>query len=189
MTRTAAVHALPSSLGIDRPEAATGFFLGPAEILTVAPNQVGVKLGDGRVVSALLALAFVYQPAQGDQALVVGDGAAHYVIGILSGSGKTTLELPGEVDIVAKGKLRLMSEESVEIKAPTVKLAASTLDVLAGAVVQRFRSLRQRVSELASLHAGASHTVVEGSSYAQSKSATILTEDKVTINGREVHLG
>ena len=188
MTRSAAVVSLPSPR-LDRAQAPAGFVLGPAEVLTVAPHEIGVRLGNGDVVSALLALAFVYEPAVGDTALVVGDGSAHYVIGILVGSGKTRLELPGHVDIHAQGTLRLSSEQAVEIKAPTVKVATGSLDLLAGAVVQRFRSLRQRVTELASLHAGSSHTLVEGSSYAQSKSATILTEDKVTINGREVHLG
>jgi hypothetical protein len=187
MNRAANVQSLPSPR-LDRREAAGSFYLGPAEVLTVAPDQLGVKLR-GEVVPAQMALAFVYEPAVGDTALVVGDGTAHYVIGILNGSGKTRLELPGDVNIHAQGTLRLSSEKEVEIKAPTVKVATNGLDLLAGAVVQRFRSLRQRVTDLVSLHAGSSHTLVEGSSYAQSKSATILTEEKVTINGREVHLG
>lgn len=177
------------ALRFDRQAAPEGFCLGPAEVLTVAPNEVGVKLASGAVVCARLALAFLYEPAIGDSALVVGDGQGHYVIGILSGSGKTTLDLPGDVELKAQGKLRLSSQEAVEIQAPVVKVAANKLETLAGAVVERFRSLRQRVSELASVHVGESHTVVEGRSHAQSKSATILTQEKVTINGREVHLG
>jgi hypothetical protein len=31
--------------------------------------------------------------------------------------------------------------------------------------------------------------VVEGATFAQSKSATILTEQNVTINGKEIYLG
>ena len=50
-------------------------------------------------------------------------------------------------------------------------------------------SLRQRVAELLSVHAGAAHAVVDGSSVAQAKSTTILSEEKVTINGKAVHLG
>jgi hypothetical protein len=30
---------------------------------------------------------------------------------------------------------------------------------------------------------------VDGASFTQSKSATILTEEKVTINGKAIHLG
>lgn len=169
--------------------AAPGVRLGPGEVVAVAADHVDVRLATGEVVPALLALAFLYQPVVGDSALVAGEPGAHYVIGILRGAGRTTLDLPGDVDLRAQGKLRLLSSESIELRAPTVKIASTKLDLLAGAVVQRFQSLRQRVTELVSLHAGESHTVVEGSSHAQSKRATILTQEKVTINGREVHLG
>ena len=182
MTRATAIK-------IDRPLSEPKFCMGPAEILTVSADQVGVKLGSGEVARAKLALAFVYQPAIGDSALVVGDGSAYYVIGILSGSGKTTLDLPGDVDIRAEGKLRLLSNEAVEINAPTVKLAAGKVEMLAGAVVQSFRSLRLRVAELVSTHAGEAHTVIAGASRTQSKSAAIVAQEKVSINGREVHLG
>jgi hypothetical protein len=172
------------------PESARGTFsLGPAEVRSTSLPYVAVALADGRCVEAQLALAYPYQPVPGDVALVVGDGAAHYVIGILRGSGRTVVDLPGDVDFRARGKLRFLSDEAVAIEAPSISLEAGKLSMLAGAVAQRFRSLRQRVVELASLHAGETHTVVEGSSHAQSKSATILTQEKVSINGREVHLG
>jgi len=51
------------------------------------------------------------------------------------------------------------------------------------------QELRRHVRDLLSLRAGKSHTVVDGSSFSQSKSATILTEEKVTINGKEIFLG
>ena len=47
----------------------------------------------------------------------------------------------------------------------------------------------QRVTEMLSVHAGSSHTLVDGASHAQSTSATILTKETVTINGNEIHLG
>ncbi len=175
-------------LKLEKP-AQEGLVLGPAEIVEVTPASVRARLSSGDVVGAELALAFTYQPAIGDVALVVGDGRSHYVIGILKGSGKTTLDLPGDVDLRASGKLRLLSDQAVEIAAPTVSLASRKLDMIAGAVAQRFKTVRQRVTELLSVHAGEQHTIVEGSAHSQSKRASILTEDKVTINGREVHLG
>lgn len=178
-----------AALRLDRTSPQGNVSLGPAEVLTVAPDHVTVRLGSGEVARAQVALAFTYEPAVGDLALVAGDGAAHYVIGILNGSGKTTLDLPGDVDLRAQGKLRLRSEAGVEIQAPKISLEARSLELLAGAVVERFRSLRQRISELYSVQAGEQHTVVEGSSRTQAKSAAILSEEKVTINGREVHLG
>ena len=178
-----------AALRLDRHAPQGAVSLGPAEVVTVAADHVTVRLRSSEVVRAQVALAFTYEPAIGDLALVAGDSEAHYVIGILNGSGKTTLDLPGDVDLRAQGKLRLRSEQAVEIQAPKITVEARNLEMLAGAVVERFRSLRQRVTELVSLHAGEQHTVVEGASRTQSKSAAILTEEKVTLNGREVHLG
>jgi hypothetical protein len=87
------------------------------------------------------------------------------------------------------GVLRLAGEKGVAIDAPEIAMTSSKLRVIAGAVVQSFQSLRQRVSELLSVQAGQSHTIVEGTSHAQSKSATIVTEENVSINGKEIHLG
>jgi hypothetical protein len=180
-----AAHILPIDVAKER----AGFHLGPAEVISATLPRISVKLAGGRIVEAELALAFPYQPVPGDMALVIGDGSAHYVIGVLRGSGRTLVDLPGDVDIRASGKLRLSGDAGVEIQSPSVSIEAGKLSLLAGAVVHRFRSLRQRVVELVSLHAGATHTVVEGSTHAQSKTATILTQEKVSINGREVHLG
>lgn len=180
-----AAHVLP----IDPKSAGPEFFLGPAEVVDAALPRISVKLTGGKLVQAELALAFPYRPAPGDVALVIGHGGAHYVIGVLRGSGQTIVDLPGDADIRAQGKLRLSADEGVEIQSKTVSIEAGKLSLLAGAVVNRFQSLRQRVVELVSLHAGATHTVVEGSTHAQSKSASIVTQEKVSINGREVHLG
>ena len=95
----------------------------------MSPHEVEVRLRDGALVPARLALGYRYEPA--------------------------------------RGKLRM----------------------IAGAAVQRFTSLCQRVTDLLSVQAGESQTVVEGTSYAQAKSATILTEDKVSINGKSIYLG
>ena len=63
------------------------------------------------------------------------------------------------------------------------------LQVIAEAAVQRFSSLCQRVTELFSLHAGERHTVVDGTSHEQAKSAAIVTEEKMSINGKAIYLG
>ena len=39
------------------------------------------------------------------------------------------------------------------------------------------------------VQAGESHTHVDGQAFSKSKSATILTEDVVTVNGKQVRLG
>lgn len=165
-------------------------YLGAAEVILALPHELSARLPDGAVVRARLALAFPYEPQEGDEILVIGRGREHYVIGVLRGAGRTTLALEGDVELRARGGvLRLSSDQAVEVAAPEVKMTAGKLQVLAGAVAQTFASLRQTVTELLSVRAGQSHTVVAGSSFAQSKRATVLSEEKMTLNGKEIYLG
>jgi hypothetical protein len=164
--------------------------LGPAEIVRVSPHEVEVRLKNGALARARLAIGYPYDPREGDVVLVIGDAEGCYVIGVLHGTGRSVLELPGDVDLRAVGGvLRLSGDKGVEVDAPDVSIRAGKLQVIAGAAVQRFASLCQRVADLLSVQAGQRHTVIEGSSHEQSKSATILTEEKVTINGKAIYLG
>jgi hypothetical protein len=164
--------------------------LGPAVVVAAPPGRWTVRLADGREVPARVALAQPYEARPGDEVLVIGNAAGHYVIGVLVGAGRTSLELPGDVTLRAVGgTLRLEGDVGVEIAAPEARVRASKLEVLAGSVVETFVSLRQRVAELWSVRAGEAHTLVEGASHTQAKSATILSEKTVTINGKAVHLG
>jgi hypothetical protein len=175
----------------DRTEAdKAALYLGPAEIVDLSPGTITVRLPSGARVEARPALGFGYEPAVGDVVLVISQGEGSYVIGVLEGTGKTTLALPGDVDLRAVGGvLRLRGDKGIEVDAPELELRAGKLRMLAGAVVQRFSSLRQQVRDLLSVHAGESHQVVDGAAYSQSKSATLLTEEKVSINGKEIFLG
>lgn len=164
-------------------------YLGPADVTEVRPCEVEVRLGGGALVQARLALAFTYEPQPGDEVLVIGNTDGHYVIGVLHGTGKAVLSFPGDVDVRSEGVLNLSARKGVRLEAPEVEVQAGKLRVLAGALVQKLTSLRQHVSELYSVRAGQAHTVVDGASFTQSKSATILTEEKVTINGKAIHLG
>ena len=174
--------------------------LGPAEVLEpgegVDPRRaVDVRLGsafgpEGQVVRARMATPLPYEPCAGDTVLVIGDAAGHYVIGVLDGRGRTVLELHGDVDLRALGgTLSLQSDRAVRIDAPEVEVLARKLRTVADAVVSTMGSLRQRIASLYSVHAQQIHTVADGTSVAQARSTTILSEDKVTINGKAVHLG
>lgn len=184
-----------AAMRILEPQAAAqkALYLGPATVQESQGRELSVALAEpsalGEVVTAKLALAFPYEAQPGDVVLVVGDGSRHFVIGVIEGSGATTFELPGDVELRARGKLRLASDEAVAIDAPRVHIETGSLRVLAGAVVERFQSLRQRVVELVSSHVGESHTVVEGTQVTQAKASSLVTQEKVSINGREIHLG
>jgi hypothetical protein len=47
----------------------------------------------------------------------------------------------------------------------------------------------QRVTTLLSVHAKESHTAVDESSITKAKNAAILTEEAMSINGKQIHLG
>jgi hypothetical protein len=176
-----ASHATPVGSACD--------YLGPARVLGGGPTQIDVELSPGRAVSAKLALAFPYAWRADDTVLVIGGPAGHYVIGVLQGAGASVVDVPGDLELRAGGQLRLTAERGVCIEAPVVEMRSAKLNVLADAVVHTFTSLRQRVRELLSVQAGSTHTVVEQTAYSQAESVTMLTKDKMTLNGKAIHLG
>ncbi len=165
-------------------------YLGPAEVTAVRPQELDLLLPSGSRVTALMALGYRYEASVEDVVLVIGNPSGHYVIGVLHGTGKTVFAAPGDVEVRAvDGVLRLTGDRGVELDGPDVSVRAGKLRMLADVVSQTFTSLRQHVRELLSVRAGTTHKVVEGAVYSQAKSATLLTEGKVAINGKEIHLG
>lgn len=165
-------------------------FLGPARVVEVAGATVIVDLRPGRVVSAIMALAFPYVPSVDDVLLVIGRGEEHYVIGVIKGSGKTSLAFQGDVDLSASaGVLTLSSDKAVKLSGPEVQVQARELRAYAGEVIGKFTSVVQRVAESLHLRAGSTQTVVRDSAVTTAKTATILTEETMTINGQAIHLG
>ena len=167
-------------------------YLGPAEVVEITDEGVRARLPGhgGAVVTATLALALPYAPVIGDLLLFIGKGEQFYAIGVLRGAGKTSLRLQGDVDLHAEGgALHLSADKGVVIQAPEVDIETGRLRTVASVVVEKCTSFYQRVSALLSVHAGQSHTVVDEASFSRSKSAAILTEETVTINGKQIHLG
>jgi hypothetical protein len=176
-------------LRIDAKAAGQDIHLGPAEVKRVSPHELEVRLLQGENVLARLALGYAYEAQPGDQVLVIGNADGFWVIGVVHTTGRAVISFPGDAEVRAGGVLTLAGDNGVAVTGPQVEVQAGKLRAIASEVVSSFQSLRQRVSELFSMHAGQTHTVVEGSSHTQAKSATILTEGKVAINGKEVHLG
>jgi hypothetical protein len=168
---------------------AAALYLGPATVERVSAGTLVLSLRDGREVEARTALAFAYQPAVGDAVLALGTDE-HYVVGVLSCRGQATLAFPGDLEVRAVGgRLRLSGDEGVAVTGPSLQISVGKLELVARAVMERFVSLTQRVSDLLSVQAGKSHTVVEGTSYQQAENATLLVREKVSINGKAIHLG
>jgi len=174
----------------DVPEPRRDDYLGPGRVLAVEPHAIEVEIRDGERAWARMALAFPYAPVPGDELLILGKGDDHYVIGVLHGTGRTALSFQGAVDLRAEGgPLTLSSDRGVAIRGPELEIEAGKLRMVAGAVVQKFTSLYQRVRDTLGVRAGQAHTVVDDRSFMTAKNASIVTEEAMTINGSEIHLG
>lgn len=185
MSQVARLHRIASE---PSPSAAP-LQLGPAEVLETSVLGVRVRFESGEEREARLALAFRYEPAVGDSVLTIADGNTCWVIGVIAGTGKGVIAFPGDLDIQAGGRLALSGQAGVEIDTPKLEVRAGKLEMFARSVSQRFENLRQHVVELLSVQAGRTHTTVEGASVTSAESSTLLTKDKVTINGKAIHLG
>jgi hypothetical protein len=163
--------------------------LGPAEVCSFAGNEVELKLPDGRRRQAQLALAFSYSPAAGDTVLAIGNDDGAWVIGVLASEGCASLSFPGDMHIEAAGELCVRGAKGVRIEGPQLSVEVGRLEMAARAVSQRFEQLTQRVSDLLSVRAGQTHTIVHGASFTRAESSTLLTKEKVSINGKSIHLG
>jgi Protein of unknown function (DUF3540) len=165
-------------------------YLGPARVEAVAGSAVTVELPGGASARATMALAFPYRPAQGDTLLVVGREGALYVIGVLEGKGETVLAFAGGVELRAQGgPLRLTSDQAVEVQAPEVGVDAGSLRLFAESAVEKLGTLYQHVRGLLRARAGEAETIVDEGTLTRAKTATILTEDAMTINGKQIRLG
>ncbi|HEY1692684.1 MAG TPA: DUF3540 domain-containing protein [Polyangiaceae bacterium] len=165
-------------------------YLGPARVTAVSPHEVVVALPDGGTAHAGLAFTLPYTPAVGDVLLVIGRGAANYAIGVIEGRGQTKLSFEGDVELEStNGTVRLAGARGVEVRAPSFEVHTDALRMFAREVAQTFDSLRQRVRSVLRVHAGEVQTLVDGGTYTQSKTAAILADEAVTVNGREIHLG
>jgi hypothetical protein len=165
-------------------------YLGPALVNAVSVGEVVVSLPDGDQRRAVLAFALPYAPVVGDTLLVIGRGLKYYAIGVLQGSGQTDLSFQGNVQLRSvNGKLSLSGDRGVEIRGPELDVLTGALRTIAHDVFQSFHSVCQQVTSLLRVQAGETQTLVAGGTYTQSKTADILTEEAVTVKGREIHIG
>jgi len=165
-------------------------YLGPAHVVVASGRGLSIELPSGQTVAATLAVAFPYEPETGDVLLVIARGASYYGIGVLHGTGRTHLTFPGDVDIRSEGgTVRISGEKGVAIVGPELDVRVGAVRMLADSLTQRFASVYQRVTSLLSVHANEVHTSVDESTITRAKNAAILTEETMSINGKQIHLG
>ncbi len=171
-------------------EALGGRYLGPASVTQVAPALLEAKLPTGEIVRPRLALAYPFVPAAGDTLLVIGQADRYFVIGVLESTGRTELRFRGDVDLRAvDGTLELHGERGVSLQGEQIDIRTKKLAVVADKVTEAFGTVFTRVKALLSVHSGESDTVVQGEWSSRSERASITSQEVVSVNGKEVHLG
>lgn len=163
--------------------------LGPALVLGIEGTRLRVQR-EGREVDAVNALAFPYRPVAGDMVLVIAQDDARYVIGVLQGRGDSAFTFPADVSLRAPhGSITLGAGRGIELQAPTVKVTAGRLELLARTAVEKFTQAARWVKELFQLRAGRTHTVVQGDAFERAQARHIRAAKDVRVNGERIHLG
>lgn len=164
--------------------------VGPARVVEAGPSWVLVECaGRGAAERAELAFSMPYEPAVGDLLVVLGKPGSLYAVGVLRGTGKTILAVEGDLDVAASGSLRLRGGMGVAIEGRDVSIEAGRMETTAKTVVEVVGSFVQRVSGLFSQQARDVHVHAEQSVVTRGKNATILTEESVVVNGKQLFLG
>ena len=165
-------------------------YMGPARVVEARPGLVVARRSDGVQVDVTMALAFAYEPCERDVLLLISGSRGNFAIGVLDGKGKANLAIEGDVSLHAVGgRLSLKADRGVELLSPEVTIVSDKMKVIATSAMHKVSSLYQHVRELWSMKADKAHVAVKDDYFQRSKSATVLTEEVVTINGKQIHLG
>ena len=169
----------------------TGLHLGPATVSRAAGRRVQLRReGQEAEEWADLALAFPYQPAPGDVVLVVAQEERAYVIGVLQGKGPSVLAFPGDVTLSApRGAVHIDAAKGVTVNAPSVEMRAETIELEATTLTQRIESAFHWVKDLLQVRAGRSRTVVDGTSHQLAERTFIRSEKETKVDGEKIYLG
>lgn len=142
----------------------TTTYFGPAVAMgPAAEGRVRVRMPDGDVVSATMALAVPYVPAAGDELLL----ASTYVIGVIRSTGPATIRYAGDVRIESEGTVTIRARRLIERVADAFCWATGLFQVKA----RRVRSVA--TNEL----------------LMKSHRAHLKSDADFSINGRTIHLG
>lgn len=175
-------------------------YLGPGRVLEVSPRGVLVRLEgadsaeatgpEGPQVLAALGFACPYQPAPGDELLIMGRSEHYYAVGVLSGANPGGLHFEGDLDLRAVGgTLTLSGDEGVEVEGQRITLRADALRTFAGSLSEKADEAYRWVKGLTTLRAGESRRVIEGEDYNQSHDSIHLAKGTVKIDGHQIHMG
>ena len=167
----------------------TDTYLGPATVADVAEGRVCVALPEGTRMWALSALGYPYQPSEGDTVLAVSRAEDCYIIGVLKATGPMCFAAPGDLELQAVGRTTLTAGEQVQVTSPTVRIAATRLEMFAQSVVETFGSAARWVKKTLHLRAGKVRNRVDGECSTRAGRITERAKGEVKIDGRKINLG
>lgn len=159
----------------------------PATVLEIRDGRLLLQLPQ-RQATAALALAYPYAPAVGDVVLAIGDEDV-YVIGVIAGRGKTRFEAPADLELHARGALRLSSDDAVEVRAPQVQVKADKLEFVAREAFERFVNVYRWAKGVVQNSAQRIRTLVSGPLTVQAQDIVEQAENEVRIDGKHINLG
>jgi hypothetical protein len=109
---------------------------------------------------------------------------------VLQGKGPSVLAFPGDVTLSApRGAVNIDAAKGVTVNAPSVEMRAETIELEATTLTQRIESAFQWVKDLLQVRAGRSRTVVEGSSHQLAERTFIRSEKETKVDGEKIYLG
>lgn len=153
-------------------------------------GRVCLRLEDGTVVWARMALAVPICPAVGDELLVIGQPDRHFVIGVLHAHGPTAIAYPHGLELsTGTGPLRVQNQAAVEIDTPTLNARAGRIEIAAEVMWQRLTHCFQWVRDLMQSRLGRRRTAIETTSVERAGTIITKADDTVKIDAPTIHLG
>jgi len=163
--------------------------IAPATVIETDNKRLLLEVHGQRHWS-VMALAYRYEAVPGDKVLVANDGETCYVIGVLEGRGNIAVVAPGNIEFRAPhGRIDMVASEGIEVRSNRVRVASSTLELVAEKAVQRFSSLDQWVRE--TLYTNAGRVLSRVTETYRLKAGKIVERAKgaVKIDGDQIKLG
>lgn len=168
-----------------------GTYAGTAQVLGVdAQGRAVARLADGLGTETTVewALPFRYQPAPGDQLVVIGRAGRHWAIGVRLGRGRSELAFRGSIALAAKGALRLRADRGVRLLGKVISLRAGRLEVAVRALEERAGSVLRVVEGTLEELAGSVLRLTAGEEAVIAKDVTIMAEELVKMDGDPVQV-
>ncbi|MGE9296498.1 MAG: DUF3540 domain-containing protein [Puniceicoccales bacterium] len=163
--------------------------LGPATVLHVRGRTLRVRR-DGDEFSADVAVGYAYDPAEGDEVLVIGEPVAAYVIGVLHARNPHKWAVEGNLVLHARGgSIQMQADDEFTVTSNRISLRTLVFDLAADRARESYRRVTQWVGELFTLQAARSETIVKEEAKLVAGRINQRAEEDVNIDGKKINLG